>query len=87
MFNYSRMTPVYLLQTYELKEKDFDIWVFFMNGYFSINKTSVPFTAIGADHAIEHENRTMKVLGGIKGIANGIKNLENISLLPQKLIK
>ena len=87
MFNYSQMTPVYLLQTYELKEKDFDIWEFFMNGYFSINKTSVPFTAIGADYATEHENRTIKVLGGIKGIANGIKNLENISLLPQKLIK
>ena len=33
-----------------------------MNGYFSINKASVPFTAIGADHAVEHENRTMKVL-------------------------
>ena len=24
-----------------------------MYGYFSINKTSLPFTAIGADHAIE----------------------------------
>ena len=81
------MTPVYLLQMYKLKDEDADIWEFFMNGYFSINKTSVPFTAIGADHAIEHENRTMKVLGGIKGIANGIKNLENISSLPQKLIK
>ena len=46
-----------------------------MNGYFSINKASVPFTAIGADHAVEHENRTMKVLGGIKGIANGINKL------------
>ena len=85
MFNYARMTPVYLLQMNELKEKDSDTWEFFMNGYFSINKTSVPFTAIGADHAIEHENRTMKVLGGIKGIANGISKL--ISLLPQKLIK
>ena len=41
-----------------------------MNGYFAVNKTSVPFTAIGADHTIAHENQTMKVLGGIKGIAN-----------------
>ena len=81
------MTPVYLLQMYKLKDKDADIWEFFMNGYFSINKISVPLTATGADHAIEHENRTMKVLGGIKGIANGIKILENISSLPQKLIK
>ena len=56
----------------------FDEWLFF------INKTSVPFTAIGADHAIEDENRTMKVLGRIKCIANGIKNVENISSLPHK---
>ena len=76
MFNYTRITPVYLLEMYELKEKDSDIWEFFMNGYFSINKTSVSFTAIGADHAIEHENRTMKVLGGIKGIANDINKLD-----------
>ena len=36
----------------------------------------MPFTAIGADHAIEHENRTMKVFGGIKGIANDINKLD-----------
>ena len=52
MFNYARMTPVYLSQMYELKEKDSESWDFFINGYFSVNKTSVPFTAIGADHAI-----------------------------------
>ena len=76
MFNYARMTPVYLSQMYELKVKDSETWEFFMNGYFSVNKTSVPFTAIGADHAIEHENRPMKVLGGIKGIANDINKLD-----------
>ena len=57
------MTPVYLSQIYELKEKDSETWQFFMKGYFSINKTSVSFIATGADQAIEHENRTMKVLG------------------------
>ena len=77
------MTPVYLLQMYKLKDEDADIWEFFMNGYFSINKTSVPLTATGADHAIEHENRTMKVLGGIKGIANGIKNLKYFITAPE----
>ena len=30
----------------------------------------MPFSAIGADHALEQQNRAMKVLGGIKGIAN-----------------
>ena len=69
------MTPVYLHQMYEIKEKDSLIHELFMNGYFSINKISMPFTAIGADHAIEYENRTMKVLGEIKGIANGINKL------------
>ena len=47
-----------------------------MNGYFAVDKTSVPFTAIRADYTIEHENRTMKVLGGIKGIANDINKLD-----------
>ena len=75
MFNYARMTPVYLSQMYELKEKDSEIWEFFMNDYFPVNKTSVPVTAIGADQAIEHENQTMKVLGGIKGIGNDINKL------------
>ena len=36
----------------------------------------MPSTAIGADHAIEHQNRIMKVLGGIKGIANDINKLD-----------
>ena len=36
----------------------------------------MPSTVIGADHAIEHQNRIMKVLGGIKGIANDINKLD-----------
>ena len=60
MFNYARITPVYLSQMYELKEKDSETWKFFMNGYFSANKRSVAFTAIGADHAIENENLSMQ---------------------------
>ena len=76
MFNYVRTTPVYLSQMYELKEKEF-----FMTGDFSVNKTSVPFTAIGADHAIEHENRTMKVLHGIKGIVNNINKFDKYLII------
>ena len=34
------------------------------------------FSAVGVDHAIEHENRTFKVLGGIKGIAINRKTLD-----------
>ena len=81
MFNYVRTTPVYLSQMYELKEKESQTWEFFMTGNFSVNKTSVPFTAIGADHAIEHENRTMKVLHGIKGIVNNINKFDKYLII------
>ena len=43
---------------------------------FSVNKSSVPFSAIGADHDLEQQNRVMKVLGGIKGIANSQTTLD-----------
>ena len=42
----------------------------FLQRNFVVNKTHIPFSAIGTDHAIEHENRVMKVIRGIKGIAN-----------------
>ena len=41
-----------------------------------------PMASFMADHAIEHEDRTMKVLGGIKFLANDINELDNISSLP-----
>ena len=53
-----------------LKEKNPDTWQMFHQEYFSLNKTSVPFSAIGVDHAIEQENSPVKVLGGIKGFVN-----------------
>ena len=37
---------------------------------FSVNKSNVLFSAIGADHSLDQENRAVKILGGIKGIAN-----------------
>ena len=66
--NYSRMVPVYLSEMFALKEQDPELWEYFKQGNFSINKTRIPFSAIGADRGIEHENRAMKVVGGIKGI-------------------
>ena len=55
---------------FSLMEKDPDIWRFFEEGKFSVNKSNIPFFAIGPDHGIEQENRALKVSGGIKGIAN-----------------
>ena len=52
----------------------------FNKGNFSVNKTLTPFSAIGADHAIEQENRAIKVLEGIKKIANNRKALDEYFL-------
>ena len=43
MLNYARLTPVYLSQMTELKEKDNDTWQAFQTGHFSVNKSSVIF--------------------------------------------
>ena len=67
--NYARLAPVYLSQMYDLKANDPEMWSFLQQNV-SVNKNRIPFSAIGPDHAIEHENRAMKVLGGVKGIAN-----------------
>ena len=45
----------------------------------------MPFTAVGADHAIEHGNRTMKVLGGIKGIVNFINKLDKYFIIAPEI--
>ena len=73
---YARMVPVYLSEMYALKGNHPEVWEFFLKGNFSVNKTNVPFSAIGADHGIEHENRAMKVMGGIRGLAYDPQALE-----------
>ena len=39
-----------------------------MGGNWVVNKNEVPVCAIGADHALEQVNRSMKVSGGLIGI-------------------
>ena len=80
MLNYARLTPVYLSQMYQLRNGDPIIWNRFVEGEFSVNKSNLPFSAIGADHALEKENRSVKVLDGIKGIANSQKLLDEYFL-------
>ena len=46
----------------------------------SVNRSSVPFTAIGAGHGIEQENHSLKVLGGIKGLTNKQHSLDEYFL-------
>ena len=83
--NYARLMPEYLAQMYELKEKDNQIWEFFNKGSFSVNKSEVPFNAIGADHGIEQENRTLKVIGGVTGILINKMALHRFGLVAPEL--
>ena len=80
MINYARLTPVYIAKMFSLKDKDPETWSMFSEGNFSVNKTFIPFSTIRVDHAIEQENRAVKVLGGIKGIANNRKELDEYFL-------
>ena len=61
-----------------------------MNGNWVINKNNrVSFCAVGADNALVYLNHSMKVCGGLVGIAqNENRNLfAAITLLPQERIK
>ena len=63
------MMPLYLAEMDSLKTTDPDILQEFLQGNWVVNKNEeVPFCAIGADHALEHINRAMKVSGGLVGI-------------------
>ena len=53
-----------------LKIQHPDTWHELENGNISVTKSEIPFVSIGADHACEQLNRTMKVSGGLSGISN-----------------
>ena len=67
--NYARMIPLYLADMAALSETAEEIHAEFVQGNWVVNKNKhVSFCAIGADHALEHINRSMKVAGGLVGI-------------------
>ncbi len=53
-----------------LRTTDPEIWKWLSDGNFAVKKSSIPFCELGVDHALEQVNRTMKVMGGIKGITS-----------------
>ncbi|KAG1650791.1 hypothetical protein GQR58_027738 [Nymphon striatum] len=67
-YNYGRWGPLYVADMLELQLTDLDIWSFLDKGNFVISKHSVPFTAIGPDHAIKQEHKQMKMKRGFIGI-------------------
>jgi hypothetical protein len=52
-----------------IKQTDPDIYHEFEQGNWVVNKNkTVPFCSVGADYALEHVNRSMKVSVGLVGI-------------------
>ena len=67
--NYARMIPLYLAEMELLPKSDPDIYDEFISGNWVVNKNpNSACCAIGADNALEHVNRKMKVSGGLVGI-------------------
>lgn len=64
----------------KLKNSDPDTWQFFKDENFCVNKNAAPFYAIGVDHAMEQENKLMKVTGGIKGLTQNQAALDRFML-------
>ena len=61
------MTPLYLANMMDIKENDVQTWEY-LKGNFSVSKSEIPFTSIGSDHAVEPENKKLKVSGGVIGL-------------------
>lgn len=67
--NYARMIPLYLAEMKSLEKSNPEIYKEFQEGNWVVNKNShAAFCALGADHALEQLNRSMKVSGGLIGI-------------------
>lgn len=63
------MITVYLAEMEIVKETDPEIYQEFQNDNWVVNKNSkVAFCAVGADHPLEHVNRSMEVSGRLIGI-------------------
>ena len=50
-----------------------------------MNKSKIPLSAIGADHALEQENCQMKVHGGITGIGSNQEAQDQYFLIASEI--
>ena len=63
---------VYIADMKNLEENNKEVWEYFMKGYFSVQKSSIPGVALGCDHAGEQVNCEDKSRGGLKGITRNV---------------
>lgn len=84
---YAQHVPEYLAKMYALQHSDPEVWEQFQNGNFCVRKSSVPFTSIGVDHALEQENRKMKIMGGLRGLTQRPGALNRFFLIAPELAR
>ena len=85
--NYARLSPLYCAEMRKLETNDPDTWKALEDGDFCVTKSNIPFCSIGPDHGIEHENRAMKVIGGITGITQKEATLDKFFLIAPELAR
>ena len=83
--NYARLLPIYLSCMQSTEKNHPDIWKEFPEGNFCVTKNEIPFTSIAPDHALEQENRCLKVSGGIIGITQNENALKRFFLIAPEL--
>ena len=65
---YRKAMPVFIAEMRNLEHTHPQVWKYIMEGFFSVQKSSITGVAIGCDHAGEQVNRESKSRGGLKGI-------------------
>jgi len=78
---------MYIANMHKLEVSDPCIWEEFVKGNFCVKKSTIAFTSIGVDHAIEHVNRSMKVMGGIRGLTQKPDALNRFFLISPELAR
>ena len=66
--NYAAMSVLHLHQFESQRHDDQEIWKHLEAGLWAPNKSGKNFCSLGADEALEQENRKIKVIGGVIGI-------------------
>ena len=74
--NYRKGWMAYIADMKHLEISDPEIWDYFMDGNFSVQKSPLPAVAIGCDHGGEQVNCEDKSRGGLKGVTRN----ENIRI-------
>ena len=85
--NYSAMSALHIAEMHDLNKRDRETWEELSKGAWAPYKNDIPFYSLGADKALEQENRRMKVSGGVMGITHSAQTLPKCFLLLPELYK